>query len=84
MQLGTLDVRSYDYTRENVFCSYPESIVDELTLTGEPAARLAQAVLESDSMEVFCGIPMTALRKGILTELHLAGQAIGDPGALVL
>ena len=47
------------------------------------AERLAEAVLKSENMQMFCGIPLTALRKGTLAELNLAGVGIGEAGALV-
>jgi len=53
------------------------------SITREAAERLAQAVLKSENMQMFDGIPLIGLRKGTLTELNLAGVGIGEAGALV-
>ena len=58
-------------------------------ITGEVAKQLAQAVSAHKSLEVFCGIPLTELRNGTLTELNLRvgdlrSACLGDVGAMVL
>jgi len=53
-------------------------------IIGEAAAQFAQALVENERMEMFCGIPLRGLRQGTLTELDLAGNGIGVPGALLI
>ena len=53
-------------------------------ITGDGAANLAKAVLESASLTNFCGIPLVSLRENGLTELNLEKKGVGVPGAMVL
>ena len=45
---------------------------------------MSKVVLESASLTDFCGIPLVSLRENGLTELDLAKEGVGVPGAMVL
>ena len=51
---------------------------------GDGSGALADAVSESQQIEVFCKIPVKQLRDDSLTELNLRGESIGPCGAMVV
>ena len=54
------------------------------SITDDGAQALADVVLDKQSLQSFCNIPLQQLRTDSLTELDLQGKGIGVPGALVL
>ena len=54
------------------------------SITDDGAQALADVVLDKQSLQSFCNIPLQRLRTDSLTELDLNGKGVGIPGALVL
>ena len=66
-------------------CSVPSChSVGFNNITGDAAGHLAKVVLEHAIMTDFCGIPLLSLRENSIKELHLEGNGVGEPGAIVL
>ena len=54
------------------------------SISGKGVESLAKVVLEHTSLTHFCGIPLSLLRQNSMTELDLADNGVGVPGAIVL